>query len=277
MLLKKILPLALSLAVAIFECIPAQAGEPTTDSYGGRDILLHIPAGLPPAGSRALVVVLHGGLGNAERIASRQAESGLNMDAVADNDGFVVAYLNGTPVTRRLGDKFLGWNAGGGCCGVPSQRSVDDVSYIMGAVAYLSSKYGIDRTRVFGIGHSNGAIMTQRMICETGLYAAAVSISGPLGKDTSACPAARGRRILAIHGADDQNVPIDGGRGTKGLSNTDFGSEAHARDVFVRSGASYTLQIVDGADHFLDHIEAAVMRSEGMTIAEKSARFFRLQ
>jgi hypothetical protein len=108
------------------------AGDPV-DHYGGRDMVLHVPARLPPTGARALVIVLHGGMGSADRIVGRQAESGLNLDAIADRDGFVVAYLNGTPVTRLLGSRALGWNAGGGCCGQPAQTGVDDVAYIGGA------------------------------------------------------------------------------------------------------------------------------------------------
>ena len=254
---------------------PATARD-ETESFGGRDMIVHVPDRLPPSGTRALVVVLHGGLGNAGRIAGRQSESGLNMDDVADKHGFIVVYLNGTAATR-LGGKMLAWNAGGGCCGQPFRNNVDDVGYIRGAVGWLAGKYGIDRKRVFGTGHSNGAVMTQRLMCETTLYAAAISISGPIGADTTQCPAARGHRILAIHGADDQNVPVAGGRGTKGVSGVTFGSEEHARQVFAASGASYTLQIVPGADHMLDHISAAILKTEDISLAEKSARFFGIE
>ncbi|GLS17629.1 hypothetical protein GCM10007874_06440 [Labrys miyagiensis] len=254
----------------------AQGYASTVQSYDGRQMIVHVPDRLPPSGSRALVIVLHGGLGNAQRIASRQAESGLNMDAVAERNGFIVAYLDGTPVTRRFGSQFLGWNAGGGCCGMSAVNNVDDVAYIKGAVAALASRYGIDRTRIYGIGHSNGAIMAQRLACETHLFAAVVAISGPLNLQVSSCPAARGTRILALHGANDQNVPVAGGQGSKGLSFTVFNSEDRSRRTFLNSGATYTLQIVPGADHPLDHIEAAIMKTEGVTIAEKSARFFGL-
>jgi polyhydroxybutyrate depolymerase len=253
----------------------ALARDVVVDRYGAREMLVYAPAQLPPAGSRALVVVLHGGLGNAQRIESKQAENGLNMDAVAERNGFIVAYLNGTPVTRRLGDRFLGWNAGG-CCGESAANRIDDVGYIAGAVAYLADKYGIDRNRVYGMGHSNGAMMTQRLMCETNLYAAAVAISGPLDLDTAGCPAAKGKRILAIHGADDQNVPVQGGAGAKGLSRADFKSEAYAQQIFTAAGATYTLDIVKGADHALPHIDEAVRNRDGLSIAERSARFFGL-
>jgi polyhydroxybutyrate depolymerase len=252
------------------------ANAATTDTFDGRDLIVEVPAQLPPAGSRALVVVLHGGMGNASRIESAGAEKGLGMDAVADKYGFIAAYLNGTPVTRFFGNNMLGWNAGGGCCGQSASNNIDDVGYIGHAVAYLAGKYGIDRSRVYGIGHSNGAMMTQRLLCETNLYAAGVAISGPLNVDAGSCPAAKGKRVLAIHGADDKNVPIEGGKGSKGISRAVYKSEAHARQVFTDSGASYTLQIVPGADHKLDDIDAVIQQTEGMSIAEKAARFFGL-
>jgi polyhydroxybutyrate depolymerase len=267
------LPLTWTL-LALLSSSPASALEHDVLGYGAREMLVSVPSQLPATGARALVVVLHGGLGNAQRIASRQAESGLNMDAVAEQNGFVVAYLNGTPVTRNLGSRFLGWNAGGGCCGLSAQNNVDDVAYISGAIDDLAARYGIDRARVYGIGHSNGAMMTQRLLCETSLYAAGVSISGPLNLETSRCPAARGRRVLSIHGADDQNVPVAGGVGTKGLSHLAFRPEAYAQRIFVDSGATYALQIVPGADHMLDHVAAVISKTEGVSIAEKAAGFF---
>lgn len=266
------LPLALSAALLALAST-AEAGD-TTVTYGGREIIVYVPAHLPPPGSRALVVVLHGGLGNAVRIAGQRSESALNMDAVAEQNGFIVAYLNGTPVTRFLGDQMLGWNAGGDCCGQPAKNGVDDVAYIEGAVGDLAGRYGVERDRVFGIGHSNGAMMVQRLACETTVLAAAVAISGPLNLEVARCPAAAGRRILAIHGADDENVPVQGGRGTKGVSGVAYRSESYAKQVFTSSGGTYTLQIVDGADHAADHINAQILKTEGVTIAEKAARFF---
>jgi poly(3-hydroxybutyrate) depolymerase len=248
----------------------------TEENYDGRNMLVYVPSQLPAKGTRALVVVLHGGLGNAQRIESGQSENALNMDAVAEKGGFIVAYLNGTPATLRFGADMLGWNAGGGCCGQPAEKNVDDVRYIKGAVQYLAAQYGIDPSRLYGMGHSNGAMMTQRLMCETGIYAAAVSISGPLNLDGANCVAAHGKRILAIHGAEDANVPIAGGRGTQGISRAVYNSEERTRQSFVNSRASYELLVVKGADHRLEHIEDAILQTEGVSIAEKAAQFFGL-
>jgi polyhydroxybutyrate depolymerase len=268
----------LSATLLVLACGRSHAAQSVSEqNYGGRSLIVFVPSQLPPNGKRSLVVVLHGGLGNAQRIESRMSEHGLNMDAVAEKDGFIVAYLNGTPVTRYLGADKLGWNAGGGCCGVPAENQVDDVSYVKSAVDHLVEEFGIDRGRIYGIGHSNGAMMTQRLMCETGLYAAAIAISGPLNLTTANCTEARGKRMLAIHGAEDENVPIAGGKGTKGISRAVFNSQEHTRQIFVNAGASYTLQVVKGADHKIDHIDEVIQKTEGVTIAEKAAQFFGLQ
>ncbi|MGH7025465.1 MAG: alpha/beta hydrolase family esterase [Caulobacteraceae bacterium] len=246
------------------------------ETYDGRQMIVHVPGHMPAAGSRALVVVLHGGLGNADAIENGRAERGMDLDTVADRDGFIVAYLNGTPVTRLLGERFKGWNAGGGCCGVPAQTGVDDVAYIKGAVDQLARRYGIDHARVYAIGHSNGAMMAQRMACETRVFSAVVAISGPLNLPVASCPAAKGTRVLAIHGADDRNVPIAGGRGSLSFSRIDYVAEDRSRQVFTRSGATYTLDVLPGVDHFLDHIAMAIRRTDGMSLADKAAAFFGL-
>jgi polyhydroxybutyrate depolymerase len=262
--------------LALLLGLTPNAGFPADEErFEERTMLVHVPASLPPWGSRALVVVLHGGLGNPLRIESNRNEHGLNMDGVSDEAGFIVAYLSGTPVTRFLGADKLGWNAGGGCCGQSAANEIDDVGYITRAVTELATRYGIDRTRVFAIGHSNGAMMAQRLECETGLFAAIVAVSGPLNLESSACHGARGRRVLAIHGELDTNVPIAGGRGS-GLARATFQSEAHAQALFTRGGGDYRLQIVEGADHNLDRIQQAIERSEGRSLAHKAAQFFGL-
>jgi len=252
----------------------ASAAEPVSETIAGRTALVYAPTTMPAFGSRALVVVLHGGLGNAQRLASGRIESALNLNTVADAGGFVVAYLNGTPVARFMGADKLGWNAGA-CCGQPVEKNTDDVGYIRSAVEDIAQRYGVDRSRIFGVGHSNGAMMTQRVVCETTLYAAAVPISGPLESGATRCPPARGKRMLAIHGADDKNVPIGGGRG-KGLARVDFMSEAATARVWQDSGAVYDLHIVPGAEHSVDSISAQLQQQESQTLAEKIARFLGL-
>jgi poly(3-hydroxybutyrate) depolymerase len=69
-----------------------------------RSYVLHVP---PPASSAPLPLVLafHGGGGNAPGF---QRYAGL--DALADRDGFLVAYPNGS--NRRFAGRLLTWNGG---------------------------------------------------------------------------------------------------------------------------------------------------------------------
>jgi polyhydroxybutyrate depolymerase len=200
----------------------------------------------------------------------------LHMDNVAEKNGFLVAYLNGTSASERLPGKMLTWNAGGGCCGLSARSNIDDISYITSVVQHLTQEYGIDPKRVYGTGHSNGAMMAQRLICESDVFASIVPISGVLNDPVETCPHAKGKKILSIHGQDDENVPLEGGKGTKGISDVTYQSEAHTKAVYDKSGATYILEVVPNADHMLNHIDEVIQKTEGMSIAEKITKFFGL-
>jgi poly(3-hydroxybutyrate) depolymerase len=257
-------------AIVSEESLGAHRENIFKDAYGGRDIILYVPSHLPEKGRRSMIVALHGGMGNAQFMQEH-----LKMDGVAEKYGFIVAYLNGSLAARRLSDKFHVWNAGGGCCGKPYTDKVDDIGYITEAIHYLEKKYGVDSSRVFGIGHSNGAIMTQTLMCETDLYRKAISLAGSLMAEVDRCPAAQGKEILAIHGKNDLNVPPEGGKGTKGVTNISYRSEADSQAAFRNSGGTYNILWVD-SDHSLEHLAAAIQKSEGVSLAEKEARFFGL-
>jgi poly(3-hydroxybutyrate) depolymerase len=253
------------------EDLGAHSQNVVQDSYGGRDMILYVPSRLPPPGQRGMVVALHGGGGNAEYIKDH-----LKMDGVAEKYGFIVAYLNGSDASARLPGKMKAWNAGNGCCGEPYKNKVDDVGYITAAVHYLAGKYGVNPKRIYGIGHSNGAMMTETLTCETGLYQSAISLAGSLMAEVDSCAGARGKTILAIHGMDDANVPPGGGNGTRGVTNIAFKSEAGSRSMFESSGGKYIIEMLPGTDHSLEHIGATVQKTEGISLAEKAARFFGL-
>lgn len=246
-------------------------GRTTNESFENRDLIVYVPSRLPPKGHRAMIVALHGGMGNAV-----QLQSYLGLDTLADQYGFIVTYLNGTQVMRAGTENMRGWNAGD-CCGLPAYKKTDDVAYIKGAVSYLIDKYGVDRTKVFGTGHSNGAMMTERILCETDLYQAAVPYSGTLELDVSSCPAAKGKRILALHGAQDNNLPVQGGYGTEAINkSTNYRSQDSTRKIFTTSGADYQLIILEGATHRPETINEALIKTNGVTLPQTIVKFFGL-
>ncbi len=235
--------------------------------FGGREMLVYVPRSLPVAGRRSLLVALHGGGGNARFMLDH-----LKIDGVAEKNGFIVAYLNGSAATRIGGNRLKAWNAGGGCCGEPYSDKVNDVSYITGAVRYLQQKYGVSPERTFGVGHSNGAMMMQTMSCITDLFKKVATLAGTLMAEVSSCPAAVNHTIYNYHGALDVNVPIVGGFGSKGVTNINFTSQAKAKALFESAGGRYLLHVLPGADHSIEHLSLSSQKQDGLTIGERLAR-----
>lgn len=161
-----------------------------------RSYLVHRPATPPPVGGYPLVVMLHGGLGSAA-----QAERSYGWDALADQQGFVVVYPDGIDRT---------WNAGS-CCGRAQRDDVDDVAFLSAMVTTLEQQLAIDPRRRFVTGMSNGAMMSYRLACQTTLFAAFAPVAGTQLSD---CDNAAPASLLAIHGADDDTVRLDGRPGS---------------------------------------------------------------
>ena len=63
-----ILPIRVALLVVGFCLGPAQASGGTVDQYAGRSMIVFLPSQPQKEQGRALVVVLYGGLGSAQRI-----------------------------------------------------------------------------------------------------------------------------------------------------------------------------------------------------------------
>ena len=126
------------------------------------------------------------------------------------------------------------------------------------------------------MGHSNGAVMGQLLMCKSNTFSAAVAISGPLNVASGNCIGGSGKRILAIHGSADDNVPVAGGRGSKGISGIAFQSEQHSQMLQEAAGTTYQLKLLPGIDHNLAHITAAIERTEQNSVADLATSFFGL-
>lgn len=247
-------------------------GQSINETLGERSFILYKPANASTQKSpMPLVVVLHGGLGNAAQIKGY-----IGLEPYADKYGFMIAFMDGTPVAKLLSSSREGWNAGD-CCGQPAEKNVDDVGFITSAVKYIESKYGADPTRIYGVGHSNGAMMTYRMLCDSNLYNAAAIYAGTLEIKADTCPYVRGKHILALHGALDENVPIQGGHTQVGVNRkTDYTSQEYTASVFTRSGANYTHIVLPNATHKPESINADLLATEKVTLPQKIVTFLGL-
>lgn len=170
-----------------------------TIEVDGRDrsYRLHVP---PGAGTDAvpLVVVLHGGLGSGE-----QAQQAYGWDAVADREGFAVAYPDGL---------HRAWVVSEGCCGPSVTDGVDDVAFIEATVDAIDEELAIDPGRVYAAGMSNGGMLAYRLACATDRFAAIGPVGATLQGD---CPSPAPTSVLHVHGTADTSVPFDGGPGKR--------------------------------------------------------------
>ena len=201
-----------------------QAAESGDEAHGlehgglKRSYLLHLPA-QAPAGPLPLVVVLHGGGGNAASVAKMTG-----FDAEADRHGFIVVYPDGTgkprPLREALGkDGFLTWNSGH-CCDYARKHDVDDVGFIRAVVADVQKQHPVDGKRIYATGISNGAMMSYRLACEASdLFAAIGPVAGII--DVDDCKPSRKVSVIDIQGTADENVPINGGVGKKAYDKED--------------------------------------------------------
>ncbi len=247
------------------------SGKSENLQLGDRTFTLYTPKSFDKTKNRPLLIVLHGGFGSAKQI-----QNYIGLDPLADKFGFAVAYMDGTQVARKLPEKFKGWNAGD-CCGQPQANNIDDVSFISGAIEYMHNNYGIDKSHVYGTGHSNGAMMTQRIICETDLYKDAITLSGTLQMDVKTCTKSKGSRIKNIHGAKDTNLPVEGGHTVEGFNKkTDYNSQESTKSVFAASGTNYELLILEEADHSPATLNEGLINTYGKTLPETIVEYLNL-
>ena len=182
----------------------------------GRDRTYHVyvPATLPASTSVPRLIALHGGTG-----WGTQFERNSGFDALAEANGFIVVYPDGIGIGAD-GASLRTWN-GGACCGPAVKQQVDDVGFIRTMITTLESTYDIDPLHIVAAGHSNGGVLAYRLACELSDEIAAIGVqSSVLG--IPACIPDRPVSVLHIHGSADQNIPIDGGIGSKAVSGVRF-------------------------------------------------------
>jgi polyhydroxybutyrate depolymerase len=171
-----------------------------------RTYLVHLPPQYDEERSWPLVFLLHGAGGNGEMF-----KAVTNMNEVADQEGFVAVYPNGTGLFNYV----LSWNAGE-CCNYVAPFGVNDVEFIDRLTDELKKDYAVDPDRIYVAGMSNGGMMAYRLGCSLtdqlaaiGVVAASLSLedcrpSGPLP-------------VIVFHGKKDNVISLDGDKSTSWL------------------------------------------------------------
>lgn len=208
-------------------------GDPelSLDVAGGkRTYLVHVPKSYDGKTPLPLVVVFHGGGGNAVNAVHMTG-----MDAKADQEKFIVVYPNGTGPQNDVLETWNAWN----CCGQALDHNTDDVGFIRALVEKAKRDYAIDARRIFATGLSNGGMMTYRVGCElSDLFAAIAPVAGALNTDDF--HPAQPVSVIIFHGAADEHVRYHGGAPGQSF---DFG---HAR---VDKPVSYAVDCWVKRDH----------------------------
>jgi polyhydroxybutyrate depolymerase len=168
-----------------------------------RNYLVHVPKTENRGRPLPVVMAFHGGGGEAEGF---KAYAGL--DAVADREGVLVVYPNGSGLLPR---RLLTWNAGE-CCGYAMNNRVNDVGFAIAVLEDLARRTTVDQRRIYATGHSNGAMMAYRLGAERADRIAAIApVAGAYDLDRFA--PARPVAVLHIHSVDDPRALYAGGLG----------------------------------------------------------------
>ena len=165
-----------------------------------RSYRVHLPPSYDGKKPLPVVLILHGGGGEAEGMARITGFS-----EKADRKGFIAVYPNGTGI---LSGQFLTWNAGN-CCGNALDFKTDDVGFIRALLKKLKKNFSLDSKRIYVTGLSNGGMMSYRLACElSGEIAAIAPVAGAMNVE---CKPARPVSVILFHGTEDGHVRYDGG------------------------------------------------------------------
>ncbi|MFQ3650841.1 MAG: PHB depolymerase family esterase [Gemmataceae bacterium] len=145
----------------------------------------------------ALVLALHGA-----GMTSGLMESFCGLSKTADQEGFLVAYPDGT----RTGGVQT-WNAGG-LRGPLARGKPDDVRFLAAVIDDIEKCCKVDSTRIYATGMSNGGMMCYRLGNELSERLAAIApVAGTLC--LSEVKPVRPIPLLHLHGTADTIVPYD--------------------------------------------------------------------
>jgi len=190
--MKKIFTLLICLPLFTF-------GQQTIDAsinHGGleRDYTLYIPASYSAGNEAPLLFNFHGYTSNAWQQAFYS-----NFNTVADDEGFIIVYPEGTLDNTGTSHWNVGWGG----------STVDDIGFTSALIDSISADYSINQDRVYSTGMSNGGFMSYQLACElSDRIAAIASVTGSMNMGWfNSCNPNHPMPIMEIHGTADGNVP----------------------------------------------------------------------
>jgi polyhydroxybutyrate depolymerase len=186
----------------VFDAIPgkpAPAPKPQTLTVAGRTRAYFLFKPPQVAQSAPVVMVLHGGMGEASNMRK------LGFDELARRDGFVVVYPEAAEQQWNDGRTFTGRFAATG--------TVDDVGFFRALIDKLIADGVADPARIYVTGASNGGMMSFRLGCELGDRLAGIAPVIALMPEglPARCQTRKPLPLLLFVGTEDQFIPVKGG------------------------------------------------------------------
>lgn len=178
----------------------------------------YIPSAYQDGAKLPLMITLHGRAFNA---VQQLADS--KFDQLAEREGFILVAPNCVTIDNdgnlaSEGKTFLNlpgvpannirWNA---MYPFYDVHGVDDVAYISALIDYFAEHFGIDTSRVYLTGMSNGALMSMRLATELDEKIAGVgSVAGTISYEFMKNGITGPMKIVMINGDEDPTVSIEG-------------------------------------------------------------------
>ncbi|MEO6778059.1 MAG: PHB depolymerase family esterase [Gemmatimonadaceae bacterium] len=172
-------------------------------NVGGRarEYLLHLPSGYDARKRFPVIFVFHGSSASGSVI-----ERETSFDAIADSLGLIVVYPEGL---------HRGWNIGE-CCRYSYMKHVSEPAFINSLLDHLEAGLGVDRSRVYAAGYSDGGTLSFLLACSLSQRITAIaSVSGTLFNPLPGCNLQRPVPVVIIHGTGDTHIPYAGQRGAR--------------------------------------------------------------
>ncbi|MEZ0259901.1 MAG: PHB depolymerase family esterase [Alphaproteobacteria bacterium] len=192
----------------LFIALPAHSAEleKRTTVHDGitREYWIYDPRANQTSGKRALVLVLHGGGGKADKFDVMTGKEN-SFNTLADREDILIAYPQGINKS---------WNDGREAPQVDAQaREIDDTGFLSGLIDSLVNSRNVDPKRVYVVGPSNGGHMSNRLACDISGKVAAVGIVIGLmpKKYVDKCKPETPVSVLIMNGTEDPLVPYNGG------------------------------------------------------------------
>ncbi len=195
-----------------------------------RTFRVFIPESVTLKRAWPLVFAFHGN--GTDALFMRQF-CGLNR--LAEREGFVVVYPNGSGRTRRK----LSFHAGINCCGYALRHNVDDLGFSQKMLDVLMERLPIDSGQVYSTGMSNGGAMSYFLGDQLSDRIAAIApVSAPMGNPS--CSPQQPVSVCHFHGTEDAYVLFNGGLAPKSLTKRAFPSIPQSIRCWVEANGCST-------------------------------------